>query len=301
MSIDYKDYYAILGISNNATKQEIAKAFKSLARKYHPDVNKGDKTAEDKFKEINEAYEVLKDDEKRRQYDSLGSNWQSYAHSNPSGGSSHFSDFFESIFGGGFSQSSSFGGFHSGFGGMGNFDNFGMHENLDRSFELEVTLEEVASGAKKPLSIREQGSGTTKNLEVTIPQGIQNHGTIRLKQQGNTGRNGKKGDLYITILYKKHPYFTVEGKNIIYTLHVEPWVLVLGGNAHIPTLYGNVDLSIPQGTKSGAKFRMQGKGLGKGDDKGSMFVVVQGDTLPQTVTPEQKEAWEKLRALYEKK
>ena len=299
MSIEYKDYYAILGVSKNATKEEISKAFKSLARKYHPDVNKGDKTAEDKFKEINEAYEVLKDDEKRRHYDSLGSNWRSSVHTNAGSGHSNFSDFFESIFGGGaFKQSSPFGGF-SGFSGIGDFNNFSMHENLDRSFELEVTLEEVAVGAKKPLSIRDQATGTIKNLEVTIPEGIQNHGTIRLKQQGNVAKNGKKGDLYITILYKKHPYFVVEGNNVIYTLHIAPWIPILGGNAHIPTLYGNVELSIPQGTKAGAKFRMQGKGLGKNNDKGSMFVVIQPDALPQTLTPEQKKAWEHLRSLYE--
>lgn len=301
MSIDYKDYYAILGVSKTATKQEIAKAFKNLARKYHPDVNKGDKSAEDKFKEINEAYEVLKDDEKRRQYDALGSNWRASAHQGTGAGHSNFSDFFESIFGGGgFGQGSPFGNnFHSAFGGMGNFDNFGMNENLDRSFELEVTLEEVASGAKKPISIREQATGAVKNLEVTIPQGIQNHGTIRLKQQGNVGRNGKKGDLYITIIYKAHPYFTVEGKDIFYTLHLAPWIPILGGNVHVPTLYGNVELSIPQDTKSGAKFRIQGKGLGKENERGAMFIIVQGDNLPQVHSQEQKEAWEHIRALYE--
>lgn len=300
MSVDYKDYYAILGVSKQATKQEIAKAFKTLARKYHPDMNKGDSTAEEKFKEINEAYEVLKDDEKRRHYDSLGANWQSAAHFNQSAGHSNFSDFFDAIFGGSsFKQSSGFGGFSHAFSGMGDFDGFGRSENIDRTLELEVTLEEVALGSQKPVSIRDKNTGAVKNLEISIPQGIANRGTIRLKQQGNIGQNGKRGDLYITILYKKHALFTVEGKNIIYVAHLAPWVPVLGGTAHIPTLYGNVELTIPKGTKAGAKLRMQGKGLGKEKDKGDMLIVVQPDALPHTLTSEQEKAWEHIRSLYE--
>lgn len=302
MSVSYKDYYAILGISKSATKQEIAKAFKSLARKYHPDMNKGDATAEEKFKEINEAYEVLKDDEKRKRYDTLGSNWQAGPDFSSRGSeSSHFSDFFEAIFGSGFQQHAGFGGFSSNFHHPNDFDTFTREQNLDTTLELEVTLEEVAKGANKPISLRDHSTGAIKNLEITIPQGIQNNGTIRLKQQGKVGRNGTKGDLYLNIIYKKHPYFTVQGKDVYYTLHIPPWIAVLGGHFPIPTLYGNVELSIPKGSQSGTKLRMQGKGLGNNEQKGSMVVVVQPDAIPSTpITKEQEEAWKVLQKLYER-
>lgn len=306
MSISYKDYYAILGVEKGASKEAIAKAYKTLARKYHPDLNKGDKTSEEKFKEINEAYDVLKDDAKRAQYDALGSDWQNDArfrnYTGEQRGSSGYSSFFESLFGqgfggfSGFSQAQPFEG--AGYSGSSFESMFGHRPSTDVNATISVTLEEVAKGSKKQVALQDPTTGSTKKLEITIPEGIQDGGQIRLKGQGASSRYSK-GDLYLTVTYEKHPLFSHEGNDILYTAHVAPWVLVLGGTITVPTLYGNIALTIHPNTKALTKMRIPKKGIGSSAKKGNQIVTLIPDAIPEKTNSDIIATWEKLQKLYE--
>ncbi|MGL4722327.1 MAG: DnaJ C-terminal domain-containing protein [Desulfovibrionaceae bacterium] len=301
MSVSYKDYYAVLGVEKTATKDTIAKAFKKLAKQYHPDLNQNNAKAEEKFKEINEAYEVLKDDEKRKQYDAIGSNWNGGGYQDFSshgmgnmGGESGFSSFFETLFGRGSSYGS---------GGM-NFDtmDFGntfsrQQENLDTSAKIEVTLEEIALGKTKIIALQDPNSGVKKNIEITIPQNIKNGAKIRLKGKGRSS-GPRTGDLYIELFFAKHNDFIVDGADIKYTLKTYPWVAVLGGLVTVPTLYGGVEIQIAPNTKSGTKLRVQGKGLSQGDKKGNQIVIFEPSLLPEEHSEESIKAWETVKKSY---
>jgi len=314
MSVSFKDYYKLLDVSKSASQDEIAKAFKKKARKFHPDLNPNDPEAEKKFKEINEAYEVLKDPEKRKLYASLGPNWQhgqnfqpppgfdssrfrSYSGGGPFEGGD-FSDFFATIFGGQFRGQQGFeGGEHFGFGG------FSARQARGRDVEvnMELSLEDAYHGGTRTISFQEQVLGPdgmprveTKSLQVNIPPGIKNGSRIRLAGQGSLGmRGGQAGDLYLKISIAPHPQFKLEGNSIVFDLPLAPWEAALGVKVRVPTLDGAVEMNIPPGTSSGRKLRLRGKGLGKGADKGDQLVRVMIE-VPDSLTEKERGLWEQL-------
>ena len=316
MSVEYKDYYKVLGVAKNATKEEIAKAYKKLARKYHPDLNKDDKKAEDRFKEVNEANEVLKDPEKRKMYDHLGPNWQNgqnfqrppgFEHMNfsrggaPGGGfgGGGFSDFFETLFGGGGfgGQGAQFGGFGGQggqFGGQGGGFSQAPRRGNDVEASLTLTLEEAYSGGKKSVSL--QGPAGRRSLEVAVPAGVKPGARIRLTGQGEEGRGGGNGDLYLKVQIAPHQNFSLDDADVIYDLLLAPWEAVLGAKVRVPTLTGAIDLNIAPGTGSGKKLRIRGKGLGSGQTKGDQLVRI-GIAVPDTLSPEEQELWAKLQEI----
>ncbi len=306
MSVEYKDYYKILGVDRKASHDEISKAFKKLARKYHPDLNPGDKNAEDKFKELNEAYEVLKDEEKRRMYDQLGPDWQNgqqfqggpgfenfqfnFGGDFGGGGSSGFSDFFETLFGGRGRGASGF--------GPDPFGNFSGRQARGRDVEAElsISLEDALKGGSRQISL--QTSDGPKTLNVTIPAGVREGARLRLSGQGGSAAGGQPGDLYLRISFLPHALFRVEGDTIVYDLPLTPWQAALGDKVRVPTLEGTVELSIPPGTSSGRKMRLRGKGLGAAGNRGDEMVNI-SIKIPAKMTAEQKERWEALAQSYQ--
>jgi curved DNA-binding protein len=314
MSVSFKDYYKLLDVSKSASQDEISKAFKKKARKFHPDLNPNDPEAEKKFKEVNEAYEVLKDPEKRKLYDSLGPNWQHGQNFQPPPGfeqgrfraqaggprfeSGDFSDFFEAIFGGQFRGQQDFkGGEYFGFSG------FGSKQAKGRDVELgiELPMEDAYHGSTRTISFQEQVLGPdgrprveTKSLQVNIPAGIKNGSRIRLVGQGSAGmRGGQPGDLYLKITIAPHPQFKLEGNSIVYDLPLTPWEAALGAKVRVPTLDGAVEMNIPPGTGSGKKLRLRGKGLGKGADKGDQLIRVM-IAVPDKLSDKERDLWEQL-------
>lgn len=316
MSVKYKDYYKLLGVSRSASKEDIAKGFKKLARQYHPDLNPDNPEAEKKFKEINEAYEVLKDPEKRKKYDQFGADWEhgqnfrpppGYENMNFGGGGGFgggdFSDFFETIFSGGGAQG--FGG--GGFGGAQGFSGGGgFHQQRPRKGEnseaiLLLSLEEAYKGGPKSVTVQERATGPgghpmvqSKTLDVKIPAGIKEGQKIRLSGQGSPGaHDGPRGDLYLKIKLAPHKDFNVEENNVILDLHLAPWEAALGGKFKLPTLDGMVEMNIPAGLGSGKKMRIKGRGLGTGTKKGDQFVRIMVQ-VPKAETDEIKKLWEEL-------
>ncbi|AAS96352.1 DnaJ C-terminal domain-containing protein [Nitratidesulfovibrio vulgaris] len=304
MGVEFKDYYKLLGVSRTASRDEIAKAYKKLARKYHPDLNPGDKKAEESFKEINEAYEVLKDDEKRKLYDQLGPNWQhgqnfqgapdfenvrfDFGGGQGFGGAG-FSDFFETLFGGAGAGRRGGGGF-----GPDPFGGFSGRQRKGRDVEAEIalTLEEVHGGGRRAITL--QGQTGPRTLEVNIPAGVRDGARIRLAGQGDPGMGGAPaGDLYLKVRLAQHPLFAVEESNLVYDLPLAPWEATLGTTVRVPTLDGEVDIAVPPGTGSGRKLRLKGRGLGPVGKRGDQFVriVVR---VPDTLTPRERELWETL-------
>jgi curved DNA-binding protein len=324
--MEYKDYYKLLGVSRSASKEDISKAFKKLARKYHPDLNPNNAAAEAKFKEINEAYEVLKDGKKRKLYDQFGSNWEHGQNFQPppgyenanfggggfGGGGADFSDFFETIFGGGGpgGPGGPGGGFRSGFqqGGFGGggFGGGGYQQRPRRGSDseatYELTLDEAFRGGSKSITLQEQVTGpegiprmTTKTLEVNVPPGIKDGQKVRLANQGNPGMGGgSKGDLYLKIKLMPHPMFKVSDSDVILDLQLAPWEAALGASIRIPTLDGAVEMRIPPGMGSGKKLRIKGKGLGPANKRGDQFVRILIQ-VPDILTAEERDLWEKLQ------
>jgi curved DNA-binding protein len=271
--MEYKDYYEILGVSRDVSPENLKKAYRKMARKYHPDVSK-EANAEEKFKEVGEAYEALKDPQKRTQYDQFGSNYQNgQSFTPPPGwggqgagtgrGQGDFSNFFENMFGG---------------GGGGGRDNF-YASGDDVNAKITVTLEDAFNGAKKTIR-RPSGSTETGTLNVKIPSGITSGKKIRLSGQGKAGVGGSKpGDLYLEIAIAPHAHYRLEDKNIFLDLPIAPWEAALGGKVTVPTLAGKINLTIPAGAKSGQKMRLKGRGL-PSKESGDQFVVLQIMTPP---------------------
>ncbi|HEV2455814.1 MAG TPA: J domain-containing protein [Verrucomicrobiae bacterium] len=310
MPVQYKDYYETLGVARSASEGEIKKAFRKLAREYHPDVAKDKKRAEEKFKEINEAYEVLSDPAKRKKYDELGPNWKSGAEFRPppgfdgfrpgrgrSGagagpgtegfefefGGTGFSDFFEQLFG-------SAGGRRGGFGGFGNAEEETTARGRDVEGDIMVTLEEAEHGAVRTVSVRHRSK--TETHQVKIPAGVAEGQLLRIAGRGEHGSGGgQAGDLYLRVRLAKHPDFEVEGHNLIYEAELAPWEAVLGCEISVPTLDSRVHIKIPSGTQSGQKLRVRGRGLG---GKGDLFVVAK-ITVPSHVSDREKKLWEQLK------
>ena len=294
MSVSYKDYYNVLEVTRSATTEEIDKAYKKLARKHHPDLNQGDSAAEERFKDVNEAHEVLKDPEKRRLYDQLGPNWKDGQHFQNAGGfgggggGGDFSDFFEMLF-----RQQDSGDFGGGFGGTGFGGRPRARRGRDVEATLQISLEEVLRGG--PQSITINTADGPKSLNVNIPAGIKDGGKLRLTGQGNNGT--PNGDLYLIINYRRHAKFTVDGSDISTEISVFPWDAVLGAKVLIPTLEGNVEMNIPAGSNSGRKLRLKGKGLGAPTKRGDEYVVIGIKTPPlEAMSEKEKELWQAIAA-----
>lgn len=309
MAITYQDYYKLLGVDRNAKPEEISKAFKKLARKYHPDLNPGNKEAEEKFKHINEAYEVLKDPEKRKMYDEFGHDYEhgqqfrpggqgggaGYAYGGQDMGGGDFSAFFENLFGGrggfGGGASGGFGDFGDLGGGFGGFTQK-PRRGGDVEAELPLTLAEVLKGGKRKVTL--QMPSGPKTLEITVPAGVKEGAKLRLSGQGNASYNGgENGDLFLRIVYKPDDKFKVDGKNLHSDLAIAAWEGALGAKVSVPTLEGSVELTIPAGTSSGRKFRLRGKGMGAPNDRGDLLVKVM-IKVPDKLTDSERELWQKL-------
>ena len=331
MAVEYKDYYKVLGVEKTATHDDIRKAFRKLARLYHPDVAKDKKRSEEKFKEINEAYEVLGEAEKRKKYDDLGADWKSGFRPQPGGGArpgasqtyswngpaaggqegfefggTGFSDFFEQFFG-------------SSSGRRAGFAQAETERGTDVEAILMVTLEEAMRGGIRSITLRRNtvcaecgGTGVkerqtcpaclgagqvsvTQNHKVKIPAGVRDGQRLRVAGQGEPGANGgPPGDLYLRVRMASHPDFRVEGGDIYYDLDLAPWEAVLGANVSVPTLSGSVSIKIPPGTQNGQRLRVKGRGLqGRGDEKGDLYVVSRVQ-VPKELTDSEKNQWEIL-------
>jgi len=304
MAVKFRDYYDVLGLARTATDDEIKKAYRTLARKYHPDVNPGDKTAEEKFKELNEAYAVLSDPEKRKRYDQLGANWKTgsdftpppgweYAQGNyedlsdifgaagAGRGATGFSDFFESLFGG---RRGTRAGPGPGF----------VMRGADIEAEIVLTLEEAHRGVTRSITL--QSPTGPKTLDVTIPAGVREGSVIRLAGQGMPGTgNAPAGDLLLHVRLRPHPLFTVVGESDIQIeLPVAPWEAALGARVTVPTLDGSVEMTIPAGSQGGQQLRLRDQGLrqrqgGRGAEYVRLRIV-----NPPRLTESEKELYEKL-------
>ncbi len=314
MAVQFRDYYETLGVSKTASEDEIKSAFRKLARKYHPDVAKDKKEAEEKFKQINEAYEVLSDPEKRRKYDQLGENWNQpggfqpppqWGGGQPGGfrwgsgenggvefefGGTGFSDFFEAFFGGGRGRSA--------FGGFGQRGTM-AERGSDVEADIMVTLEEALHGSTRQVSLRRAGSKKTETYQVKIPRGVREGQRIRLAGQGEAGeRGGKSGDLFLRVRLARHPDFSVEGSDLVHEVKIAPWQATLGDQLIVPTLEGSARLKLPPGTQGGQRFRLPGRGLpGVSGQRGDLYVVAQ-ISVPKKLSEREREIWEQLAQLH---
>lgn len=274
-----KDYYAILGVPRNATQEEIKRAYKRLARQYHPDVNKSPE-AEERFKEINEAYAVLSDPEKRKLYDTYGT--ATPPPPPPPGGYDFsgfevedFSDFFQELFGGGL------------FGGMGRRAR--PRKGRDLRAELALTLEEAFWGGEKVLEVG------GRRVSVKIPPGVQEGSVLRLPGMGGPGE--PPGDLLLTVRLLPHPVFRLEGQDLHATLDVPAPIAVVGGKVRAPTLEGPVEVTLPPKTQAGRKLRLKGKGFPGPGGRGDLYLEVR-IVIPEHLSPEEEALWRKLAEVH---
>jgi curved DNA-binding protein len=296
VAVDFKDYYKTLGVAKTASEKEIKAAYRKLARKHHPDVNPGNKEAEARFKDIGEAYEVLGDKEKRKQYDELGANWKAYSRGGPQGqpwpgggtrvdfgdlgGAGGFSDFFRTFFSGG----------GAGFGGFGE-EAFAPASNAEG--EVDLTLAEVFRGTTREVAV----GGARRRVEVKIPPGVRDGSRVRVAGEGGKGAGGRRGDLYLRVRIAPDPTFERKGDDLLTTLRAALTAAVLGGEAQVPTLEGPVGIKIPAGTPAGQVFRLRGQGLpklGAPGERGDLLATLAVE-LPRTLTARQRELFEELR------
>lgn len=308
--MEFKDYYKILGVDKSASQDEIKKVYRKLALKYHPDRNPGDKAAEEKFKEITEAHEVLSDLEKRKKYDMLGANWKHYQTTGggfddffsqfrtgrPGGSSFEFSGDFSDLFG----NLSGFSDFFEGFFGRGGRRDAGFRsqqkmKGQDYEATLYIKLEEAFTGADKEISIED------KKLKIKITPGTKDGKRLRLKGQGaKSATGGERGDLYLTIKIEKHPFYELDGYDIYYDLFIDFSTAALGGKKKIKTLDGKtVSINIPEGTDSGKLFKIGGMGMYKSEkknDRGNFVVRVRVET-PKNLSKNEKDLFRKLAEL----
>jgi DnaJ-class molecular chaperone len=327
--MEFKDYYAVLGVSKTATEKEIKQAFRKLARKYHPDVNPGDKSAEARFKEINEANEVLSDPAKRKKYDELGANWRQYESAGGAGGPFAGGPFagqggqwnwstgggapggfrtmteeeVAEMFGG--DAESPFSDFFQTFFGGGGSRAGGDHRSRTRSHkqqgrdvehEYEIDLESAAQGSVHRLQLRHDGEA--RNVEVRIPTGVIDGSLVRVAGEGGRGTGGAaSGDLFLRIRLKPHPVYQVSGRDLTTRVSVPVSKAVLGGEVTVVTLGGkSVRVKVPETTQPGQKLRLRGLGLPALGDKtapGDLFVVVDV-TLPRSLDEDTRKAYEAL-------
>ncbi len=301
--MEYRDYYKILEVSKTATKEEIKKQYKKLARKYHPDVNQNNKEAEEKFKALSEAYEVLGDEEKRKKYDTLGADWKRYEQSGgPASGGFDWGQYSQgggfrgapNDFGGGNGDFSDF--FSQFFGGMsgGGQRRSANPKGQDYSAELTMPLAEAYMGGKKTITVN------GNNLRLNIKPGLEDGQTIRLKGSGAPGRaGGAPGDLYITIRIEPDLRYIRKGNDIHLETMVPVYLAALGGEHVVDTLAGQLKIRIKPETKNGAVLRLKGKGFpvyNQPDVYGDLFIKVKLQ-LPENLTDQEKELFRQLAKL----
>lgn len=305
--MEYKDYYKILGVDKHASQEEIKKAYRKLAVKYHPDKNPDDKAAEEKFKDVAEAYEVLKDPEKRKQYDTLGANWKQYQQGGDFDwsqfggrragnqvhfegdlgdifGNSGFSDFFEQFFGG-FGQARSGGhGFQQQFPGQ------------DLQAEISISLQEAYTGTTRMLNIN------GNKIRIKLKPGMADGKTLKIKGKGAPSvQGGPAGDLYLKIHVAEDPRFERKGDNLYTELPVDLYTALLGGEAEVNTLSGKVKVKITKGTENGKVLRLKGLGMpSENQQKGNLYATVKVQ-LPKKLSPEEEDLFKKLKEMREKK
>jgi len=326
--MDFKDYYSVLGVAKTATEKEIKQAYRKLARKHHPDVNPKDKSAETKFKEINEAYEVLGDPDKRKKYDELGANWRMYEQAGAQGPGfggfnqgqagrgwnvnvggpggyqqvteeelrdilggedSPFSDFFQTFFGGGGDATRR----TRGRAGRG------PRHGRDVEHELELGLADAYHGTTRRLSMTHDGQPRT--VDVRIPAGVGDGSRVRVAGEGEQGAGGgKSGDLYLRIRIAPNPQFERKGRDLYTHVSIPLTTAVLGGEADVKTLGGqSLRLKIPPTTQNAQVFRLKGHGMpttDKSGEHGDLYATVDVQ-LPRALTPEQKKHFEELQKL----
>jgi curved DNA-binding protein len=287
-----KDYYQILGVSRGASDQEIKQAYRKLARKYHPDINPGDKEAEARFKEINEAYEVLSDKEKREKYDRFGSDWRRYEQggAGPDFGGADFADIFETLFGSGSGRGRAGGGFNVRMDGQ------------DVEQPAEITLEEAFSGTQRTLQFSNP-NGTPRTITVKIPPGADTGTRVRVAGEGGPGLNGgARGDLLLVVRVAPNSRFERKGDDLHVKVDTSIYTLLLGGQVQVPTLNGKtINLTVPEQTQNGRTFRLGGQGMPvlRSERRGDLYATVQAQ-LPTSLSPRERELFEELRALKER-
>jgi curved DNA-binding protein len=309
--MEYKDYYKTLGVDKKASQKEIKKAYRRLARKYHPDVNPGDQAAEARFKEINEVHEVLSDPEKRKKYDELGANWQQWQRmgrdprgfdwsqwstgGQPGAGRVHveyadlgdlfgegggFSDFFRNIFGG--------------MGGGPYSQRRRSNRGQDLEHSVDITLEEAHGGTKRVLQMDGQ------RIEVKIPPGVDTGSRVRISGKGGQGLGGgPSGDLFLRIAVLPHGTFERKGDDLYCEVPIDLYTAMLGGEVPVHTLTGQVMLKVPPETQSGRRFRLRGLGMPRLKDskkKGDLYAEVKV-VLPQRLTSKEKDLFSQLASL----
>lgn len=303
MAVNYQEYYQTLGVEKNASQAEIQRAYRKLARKYHPDINKSG-SAEEKFKQINEAYEVLGDPEKRRKYDQIGTSWNEgfEFQGEPGGDNLHFSfrsddpgqfsDFFQNLFG----------------GGWDNFRSAGMGEGSrrlrgeDHQATVEISLKDAFQGAKKTVELERvefDSSGRPgrirKRYDVSIPRGVTDGSLIRLAGQGGAGSGGgPEGDLYLKVRILPDPDFTIREHDLVTSVDITPWEAALGAKIQVATVDGRISMTVPAGTQSGQAFRLRGKGMPvSGGESGDLLVNVR-IVVPSHLSASEKHLFEEL-------
>jgi curved DNA-binding protein len=321
--MEFKDYYATLGVAKTATDKEIKQAYRKLARKFHPDVNPGDRAAEARFKEINEAHEVLGDPEKRKKYDELGANWRLYEQAQQHGGAGApggaggwrvdmggpggfrtmteeevselfggegedpFSDFFKTFFGGARETGRTRGA------------RARRRAGHDLEQEVDLTLDEAFQGAMRRVSIKHDGH--TRTVDVRIPVGVRDGSRVRITGEGEPGvGGGTAGDLYLRVRVRPHPRFERQGDDLHVKVPVPVATAAIGGEAQVPTLSGrSLRLKVPEATQNGQVFRLRGHGMpipGKTDARGDLYATVDVQ-MPKVISPEQRPHYEALARL----
>ncbi len=313
--MNYKDYYKTLGVSKDASQADIKKAFRKLASKYHPDKNQDDTTAEAKFKEVNEAFEVLGDPEKRQKYDTLGANWEAYQQGGgnweqftrgggPGGQTFYFegdpSEFFG---GGGGGFSSFFDMFFNDRGGRDPFEAFGrghgtrVSKGQDLEAELPITILEAYQGSQRTFTLN------GKTLRINIKPGAYDGQRLRIKGKGRSGvQGGPAGDLYLILKLQADARFKRKNDNLIYTKEIDLYTAVLGGKIEIPTMSGSVKMNVPKGSESGKILRLKGKGMpiyNKEGEYGDLLIQLNVQ-FPKNLSKEEEDLFKKLQALSEK-
>jgi len=322
--MEFKDYYKTLGVTKSASAKEIKQAFRKLARKHHPDVNPGDKAAEARFKEVNEAYEVLGNAEKRKKYDELGANWRMYEQAQQSGqggpqgwpfGGGAGGGGWTVDLGGGQGTRMSAEEMRDLFGDDDPFSDFfktffgGMHEpratraprparGRDLEHPVDLTLEEAAGGVTRRLSIK--SGGHARAVDVRIPAGVKDGSRVRAAGEGETGSGGAAaGDLFLRVKVRPHSVFERKGDDLHVHVRVPLTTAVLGGEAQVATLNGSLRLKIPATTQPGQVFRLKAQGMpviGRKGDRGDLYATVDVE-LPKTLTDEERRHYEALREI----
>lgn len=306
--MEYKDYYSVLGVQRSASQDDIKQAYRRLARKYHPDVSK-EANAEEKFKDLQEAYEVLKDPEKRSAYDQLGSNWKQGQEFRPPPNWEGRTRFYTSENMGDFSSESDLGGFSDFFANLFGREREGFHgraggfkqRGSDQTAKINISLEDAFHGVTKTLQLQVpevDASGAMRSavrtIKVTVPSGAEQGQQLRLAKQGGPGIGGADpGDLYLEIDIQPHEIFSLVGRDVFLTLPVAPWEAALGAEIRIPTLGGRVGLKLAPGSQSGQKLRLKGRGMPGKPDAGDQYAVLQIFT-PPAQTDEQRHLYEKM-------